>query len=83
MQSTAPFDAATEGGGTVESPRVTRTTIAPPKSRPLHQFSVTKLRSWRTGYARILELHEQYFSTYDPSAPMTNPKETNQWPIPV
>jgi DNAJ protein RME-8 N-terminal len=78
--STVAFDPVLDGA-TVESPRAaTRTTLSPPKPRPLHQFSVTKLRSWRTGYARILALHDQYFCTYDPSAPMTNPKETNQWP---
>lgn len=30
------------------------------------KFLVTKLRSWRTGYCRILSLHKTYFTTIDP-----------------
>lgn len=41
----------------------------------LCQFRVTKLRSWRTGYARILVLYEQDFATLDPDTR----KETNRW----
>lgn len=36
--------------------------------RPLHQFPVTKLRSWRTGYVRWLVLYEDEFGTVDPTS---------------
>ena len=29
---------------------------------PLHRFLVTKLRSWRTAYPRILPLHSNHFT---------------------
>jgi DNAJ protein RME-8 N-terminal len=35
--------------------------------RPLFQFQVTKLRSWRTGYTRLLVLYEKEFVTLDPA----------------
>jgi hypothetical protein len=46
--------------------------------RPKYQFHVTKLRSWRTGYCRILALYEDSFATFDPAEPGN--KETNRWP---
>jgi len=45
--------------------------------RPLYQFQVTKLRSWRTGYVRLLALYEKSFATLDPS--IETPTETNRW----
>ncbi len=39
------------------------------------KFLVTKLRNWRTGYERILSLHQSYFTTVDPE---TN-EITNLW----
>ena len=39
------------------------------------KFYVTKLRNWRTGYDRILSLHNTYFTTLDPE---TN-EITNLW----
>jgi hypothetical protein len=47
----------------------------PGSSKILCQFRVTKLRSWRTGYARILVLYERDFATLDPDTR----KETNRW----
>ena len=40
-----------------------------------YQFQVTKLRSWRTGYQRLLVLYEQSFATLDPDTLAV----TNQW----
>jgi hypothetical protein len=48
------------------------------RNRPKYQFHVTKLRSWRTGYCRILALYEDSFATFDPAEPSN--KETNRWP---
>ena len=48
------------------------------KPRPLYQFQVTKLRSWRTGYIRLLVLYEDSFVTLDPNNTDT-PTETNRW----
>jgi hypothetical protein len=45
--------------------------------RPLYQFQVTKLRSWRTGYVRILALYKDYFCTLDPVSDTLS--ETNRW----
>jgi hypothetical protein len=45
--------------------------------RPLYQFQVTKLRSWRTGYVRILALYKDYFCTLDPVSDTLT--ETNRW----
>jgi type IV secretory pathway VirB10-like protein len=39
-------------------------TIAPEAC--IRKFLVTKVRSWRTGYSRILSLHKTYFTTLDP-----------------
>jgi DNAJ protein RME-8 N-terminal len=51
---------------------------------PKHQFHVTKLRSWRTGYCRILVLYEDCFATVDPASGNEDGKgrgrETNRWP---
>ena len=59
----------------------------PPPPRPLHQFQVTKLRSWRTGYIRLLVLYENEFGTLDPTSTTSDGggggstlKETNRWP---
>ena len=46
--------------------------------RPRFQFQVTKLRSWRTGYARLLALYETEFATLDPTT--SEKTETNRWP---
>ena len=43
--------------------------------RPLFQFQVTKLRSWRTGYVRLLALYENRFCTIDPDTHQV----TNTW----
>ncbi|KAG7366914.1 heat shock protein DnaJ domain protein [Nitzschia inconspicua] len=43
--------------------------------RPLFQFQVTKLRSWRTGYTRLLCLYDDHFSTVDPDSHQI----TNTW----
>lgn len=43
--------------------------------RPLYQFQVTKLRTWRTGYIRILSLYHDHFTTFDPDAHQV----TNSW----
>ncbi|KAL3922961.1 MAG: hypothetical protein SGILL_001924 [Bacillariaceae sp.] len=43
--------------------------------RPLFQFQVTKLRSWRTGYTRLLCLYDDHFSTVDPDSHQV----TNTW----
>ena len=40
-----------------------------------YQFQVTKLRSWRTGYQRLLVLYEYDFATLDPDTLAV----TNQW----
>lgn len=47
------------------------------RPRPLYQFQVTKLRSWRTGYVRLLALYEDSFVTLDPTS--DSPVETNRW----
>lgn len=39
------------------------------------QFQVTKLRSWRTGYTRLLRFYSTYFCTLDPDSL----KITNTW----
>lgn len=59
-----------------EKDRQERVTQA--KARPLYRFQVTKLRSWRTGYTRLLVLNAQDFVTYDPTS--DNMQETNRWP---
>ncbi|EEC47802.1 predicted protein [Phaeodactylum tricornutum CCAP 1055/1] len=41
------------------------------------QFQVTKLRSWRTGYLRVLRLYDNEFATLDVSK--EPPTETNRW----
>lgn len=43
--------------------------------RPLFQFQVTKLRTWRTGYTRILVLYKDSLATLDPETCL----ETNRW----
>jgi hypothetical protein len=43
--------------------------------RPLFQFQVTKLRTWRTGYTRLLCLYDDHFSTVDPDSTQI----TNTW----
>jgi len=44
----------------------------------LHQFQVTKLRTWRTGYERLLALCDDgTFATLDPTG--ETPTETNRW----
>jgi DnaJ family protein C protein 13 len=43
--------------------------------RPLFQFQVTKLRSWRTGYVRLLSLYDDHFCTFDPDTHQV----TNTW----
>lgn len=43
--------------------------------RPLFQFQVTKLRTWRTGYTRLLCLYDDHFSTVDPDSH----EITNTW----
>lgn len=43
--------------------------------RPLYQFQVTKLRTWRTGYVRLLCLYKDKFCTIDPDAH----EVTNTW----
>lgn len=43
--------------------------------RPHFQFQVTKLRSWRTGYVRLLSLYENRFCTFDPDSHQV----TNTW----
>mmetsp|Transcript_6988 Transcript_6988/g.16332 ORF Transcript_6988/g.16332 Transcript_6988/m.16332 type:complete len:3227 (-) Transcript_6988:18-9698(-) len=43
--------------------------------RPLFQFQVTKLRSWRTGYVRLLCLYDDHFATFDPDSHQI----TNTW----
>ncbi len=48
------------------------------QTRPLYRFQVTKLRSWRTGYTRLLILNAQDFATYDPTNDSL--QETNRWP---
>jgi hypothetical protein len=42
---------------------------------PIHQFQVTKLRSWRTGYLRLLRVYEDRFCTLDPDSH----RVTNTW----
>ena len=43
--------------------------------RPVFQFQVTKLRSWRTGYVRLLALYGNRFCTIDPDTHQV----TNTW----
>jgi DnaJ family protein C protein 13 len=43
--------------------------------RPIFQFQVTKLRTWRTGYTRLLCLYDDHFSTVDPDSHQV----TNTW----
>lgn len=43
--------------------------------RALFRFQTTKLRSWRSGYSRIVSLHSDYFTTIDPE----NFNETNRY----
>jgi hypothetical protein len=43
--------------------------------RPLFQFQVTKLRTWRTGYVRLLCLYDDHFATFDPDTHQV----TNTW----
>ena len=43
--------------------------------RPKFQFQVTKLRTWRTGYVRLLCLYEDHFSTFCPDTHQV----TNTW----
>ncbi|KAI2510862.1 protein of unknown function (DUF4339) [Fragilaria crotonensis] len=43
--------------------------------RPLYQFQVSKLRSWRTGYVRLLSLYDDRFCTFDPDSH----EITNTW----
>ena len=43
--------------------------------RPLYQFQVTKLRTWRTGYVRLLCLYDDHFATFDPDSHQV----TNTW----
>ena len=43
----------------------------------LYQFPVTKLRSWRTGYVRILTLYTDHFATYDPTTTTTSSSSTS------
>ena len=50
--------------------------MATEQERIVRQFQVTKLRSWRTGYLRLLVLYENEFITLDPDSR----KETNRWP---
>lgn len=50
-----------------------------PRPRPLYQFQVTKLRSWRAGYIRLLALYEADFVTLDPHSAGDAPNETNRW----
>ncbi|CAB9505549.1 DnaJ (Hsp40) homolog, subfamily C, member 13 [Seminavis robusta] len=45
-------------------------------ARPLYSFQVTKLRSWRTGYVRLLRLYADHFCTLDPETHQV----TNTWP---
>jgi hypothetical protein len=47
--------------------------------RPLYQFQVTKLRSWRTGYVRLLCLYQDKFVTIDPDSH----EVTNTWPFAI
>ena len=51
----------------------TTSRLEPP--RPLYQFQVTKLRTWRTGYVRLLCLYEDKFCTFDPDTH----EVTNTW----
>jgi len=44
--------------------------------RPRARFVVTKLRSWRTGYQRILCLYDSHFTTLDPESHF---RETNSF----
>ena len=44
--------------------------------RPLYQFQVTKLRTWRTGYVRLLCLYPTTFCTIDPDY---SHQVTNTW----
>jgi hypothetical protein len=46
------------------------------QARPLYSFQVTKLRSWRTGYFRLLRLYQDHFCTLDPETHQV----TNTWP---
>lgn len=48
-------------------------------ARPLYQFQVTKLRSWRTGYVRLLSLYQDRFCTFDPDSH----EITNSWQYPA
>jgi DnaJ family protein C protein 13 len=43
--------------------------------RPFFQFQVTKLRSWRSGYVRLLCLYDDHFATFDPDSHQV----TNTW----
>lgn len=45
------------------------------QARPLYQFQVTKLRSWRTGYVRLLCLYSDRFITMDAETH----EMTNSW----
>lgn len=64
-----PFDKDAAAAAAVSS---TSTASSPYKYRTLEiepcraKFLVTKVRSWRTGYCRILSLHRTYFTTIDP-----------------
>ena len=48
----------------------------PDSIRPLYSFQVTKLRTWRTGYLRLLRLYADHFCTLDPETHQV----TNTWP---
>ena len=56
-------------------PQFTSKTSLRPEPCTGGKFLVTKLRNWRTGYERILSLHDTYFTTLEPE---TN-EITNLW----
>lgn len=47
----------------------------PQASQKIYQYQVTKLRTWRTGYTRVLALYADSFATLDPETG----SETNRW----
>lgn len=59
------------GGGTTSTGSGT-------SAKALYRFQVTKLRSWRTGYLRLLVLYPTEFATLDPHS--DDLTETNRWP---
>ncbi len=75
QSSSVSGDAETQSQSQAQSQSQKLTPTINPEPCTGGKFLITKLRSWRTGYERILSFHETYFTTLDPES-----KEiTNLW----